>query len=308
MRTNAWLIVAVMAGLVSGARADLIQYFDGYGFIQEVAVSGLESSYYSDTKLGQPVTGPTTGTLLPIFGPNPVTYPSPVGPVPSPGGAVGKHFDQGVLGMRIDGGQITFSLASGMNAQTGYYYTGWQTYYSQGDLFIDVRDSGGLRHLALLSAWARNSDEQPINLNNGHFDAAQAYHTAGGAGAGSLEGHLVALHTNADVTLVGGRGSYYAAIAPSGLDLRTFACGGTDLGYANLAHASVSDFGQTWYIQTWTVQLTDLSNDANFDVALHAAVSCGNDQIGGTFNVPEPSSLLLVAAGIAGLRITRRPS
>lgn len=98
LRTNAWMTVVVMVVAATAVQADLIQAFDGFESIQQVGTSELESSYHFDTKLGLPITGPPTGTMRPVFGPNPVVYPSPVGPVPSPGGAIGQNVDQGFLG------------------------------------------------------------------------------------------------------------------------------------------------------------------------------------------------------------------
>jgi len=307
MRINQALTAAIVAGCVACARADLLDFFTDYITFNDIGVSGLESSYYYDTKNSLPVTGPTTGTLLPVLGPNRVTYPSGVGQVPSPGGGIGKHFDQGLLGVKVENGNLIVRLAGGLDPQTGYYHSGWKTWYGQGDLFLSIFDSRGVSHYALLSAWARDSQGQPISLNGGHFSAAQNYHVAGGAGASSLEGHLVRLESDSQVTLTGGNGAYHPGIAPIGLDLRTFASGGTDLGYANLVHNVVHDLGQNWYLQTWTVGLGTLSADGTFVVGMHAAPSCGNDQIGGevSISIPEPSSIGLLAIGallLLGLR------
>ena len=94
--------------------------------------------------------------------------------------------------------------------------------------------------------------------------------------------------------------------APAGLDLRAYAKGGSDLGSAGLTQSVLSDRGQNWYIQTWTIDLGSLSDAAAYNIGLHASASCGNDQIGGTFSIPEPSSLGLVLSGAALLPILRR--
>lgn len=305
MRTNRWLVVAVVVACTGIARADLIQQFTGFDSIWEVGTSGLRSSYDTDTKNNASVSGAMTANSLPTFGPQRVSYPNGVGEVPSPGGSVGTHFDQGVLGVKTEGGNLVVQLATGLNPLTGYFYNGWNTWYGQGDMFIDVADDAGISHYAVLNNWGRDSHGNPISLNGGHFNAAQAFHV-GGSGRANLEGHLVELVTNSDVTITGGTGSYGTSNAPTGLDLRTFADGGTDCGSANLVQASLSDRGQSWYVQTWTINLSSLSTDRTYDIALHASASCGNDQIGGSFNVPEPSSIVLVLSGLVAVLRYRR--
>lgn len=297
MRTNLFTVVAICLAGTAIASADLVSEFAGFSSVWETGVSGLTSSYYADTIAGLPVTGPTTGSFAPAFGPSRVDYPG-VGEFPSPGGEVGTHFDQGVLGVKVGGGNLTIQLASGLDPVAGYYSSGWNTWYGQGDLFLAVSDSAGLSHFALLDTWARDEQGVPRELNGGHFAAAKTFHVSGGAGGSSLEGHLVRLGENADVTLTGGTGSYNAGNAPTGLDIRAFAQGGLDRGDAGLIQASLTDLGQTWYVQTWTIPLSSLSADGTFDVGLHATASCGNDQIGGGFSVPEPASVLLALSGL----------
>ncbi len=302
MRTNL-LVAVLLAAAVSVARADLTQSFQNLNSVWEIGSSGLQSSYFGDTKLGQPVTGATTGNLLETLGPARVSYGSGVGPVPSPGGSLGQQFDQGVLGFRTDGHELVFQLATALNPLTGYYYNGYHSWYNQGDLFVDVADDAGLRHFALLNTWGRDSEGSPISLNGGHFSAAQTFHLSGGTGGSSLEGHLVQLSTNNQVTMTGGTGAYDGSNAPTGLDLRTYASGGVDLGSAGLLNATTTYSEHTWYVQTWTFDRTELSAASVFDIGLHAAASCGNDQIGAIYTVPEPATLLL---GIFGALLLRK--
>lgn len=306
MRSNLLLIVATLVIGTVSASADLHHEFTGFDTVWEVGVSGQESSYHADTRSGTPLSGATTANSLASFGPNRVSYPSGIGPVPSPGGAVGRNFDQGVLGTKIEGGKLVVRLAGGLNPQAGYYHNGWHTWYGQGNVFVTVGDSAGISHFALLSAWARDAAGNPISLNGGHFDAARAFHVGGGAGGSSLEGHLIRLTADADITPTGGTGSYDAGNAPAGLDLRAFAEGGQDVADASLTHSSLWDLGQTWYLQTWTIGLSGLSSDPAFSIGLHSVASCGNDQIGDCRAVPEPSSVLLALGGCVLLFCFRR--
>ena len=294
-KTLALLIVMVVG--YNQTRADFITEFAGYETINEVGVSGLTSSYYTDSTGGVPLSGPTISTTLATLGPDRVTYPYNIGQVPSPGGSVGKYFDQGALGIKIEGDQLTVKLATGLDPQAGYYYNGWRTWYGQGDLFISVADSEGVSHYALLSAWARDESNTPRSLNGGHFADARSFHTEGAADGGSLEGHLVALQQDSDISVSGGTGAYTSGNAPGGLDRRVFASGGTDLADAALLNGMFSDGGQQWYTQSWTFRLGNLSSDDSFAIGMHAAPTCGNDQIAGNFVIPEPVALALLVAG-----------
>ncbi len=240
-----------------------------------------------------------------------VTYPHGIGQVPSPGGTQGRLFDEGVLGVKVQGGDLIVQVAGGLNPQTGYYYDGWDTWFGQGDVFLTVADSSGTSNFALLSAWAKDIagsyrrlgvlDRNPYdgvyndrNLNNDPYEIARQFHMG-------LEGQLVSLSTDSDVALTGGRGSYYPGYhgngLPHGLDYRVFAQGGSSVGDAGLVAGTVSD-GQQWFLQTWTVPLDWLSTDQSFTVGLHSAVSCSNDQIGLTTQVvPVPAALILGLAG-----------
>ena len=196
---------------------------------------------------------------------------------------------------------------------SGYYYSGWNTWYGQGDVFVTVEDNAGITHFALLNDWARDNSGNYRELNGGYFDDAQDFHTGAGSGA-DLQGHLVSLSLDSDVVLAGGTGSYRPSYSPPpvGLDYRVYAQGGTDAGDAGLVHSTTTDAGmmgpQTWYIQTWTVPTGWLSSDQVFTVGLHKAASCGNDQIGIVAAVPAPGALLLGALGliISNWRLRRR--
>ena len=307
------IIVLGVAGATS--HADLSSEFAGFETAWDVGVSGLTSSYHSDTK---------SGTVLPdymhVLGPGRVEYPFDIGAVPSPGHhapAIARIFDEGAIGVKVVGGDLVIRAAGGLDPQTGYYYHGRHTWYGQGDVFITVDDSAGISHYSLLSIWARDDMGNPRRIDGSVFDAAQAFHTQGGAGGTSLEGHLVGLSSNDDVVRTGGKGSYYPdySPAPEGLDYRAFVQGGTDVGDAGLTHGSTWDTGlgdvnQKWYVQTWTLPMSWLSSDSVFTIGLHKTSSCGNDQLGMvTTVVPAPSALLLGGIGLSLIRwaTKRRP-
>lgn len=279
--------------------ADFITEFAGFEAINEAGVSGLRSSYFADTKAGLPLSGPTISDNLAVFGPQRVSYPSGIGEVPSPGGSIGANFDQGALGLKVEGNELVFKIATALDPTTGYYHSGFGAWYGQGDLFVSVEDSAGVNHFALLNAWARDAKDKAVNYNKNFYNKAENFHIKGGERNDSLEGHLVALQYDSDVLLTGGTGAYTASNAPSGLDRRVFAAGGFDLGDAGLSMGSFTDGGRTWYTQSWRVELASFTSDQEFAIGLHSAASCGNDQIGHVFNVaiPEPAALFLILAG-----------
>jgi len=290
---------------VSAAHADLVTAFSGFNTVNEVGVSGLMSSYASDTANIAPRSGASIATSLATFGPARVSYPG-VGTLPSPGGSELHNYDEGVVGVRVSGGNLIVQIASGINPLTGVYNGGWNTVYGQGDMFIAVDDGNSVNHFALLNAWARDGANAPVSIGQGTFAAAQGFHLGAGVDGGTREGNLVKLMADADIALSGGPGSYNPGNAPAGLDLRTLAQGGVDLGDANLVHNSTTDGGQTWYIQTWTVPMGLLADSVPFSISLHNSPTCSNDQIGGEFLVPEPGTLLTILMGVGAMAARRR--
>ncbi len=275
----------------SAVWADLSTEFSGYTWVKENKVSGLKSSIE---------TAKIPSSMF-TLGPDRVSYPGSIGTVPSPGGSTGQHFDEGGLGVKVQGGNLILRVAGGLDPLNGWYYSHYKTWYSQGDVFITVDDSqAGVKNFALLNSWPTDGTDY-LELDGGHYDDAQKFHTLGGAGGTSLEGHLVSLSSNNHVVFFGGTGAYTPGTV-DGLDSRAYAQGGTNIGNAGLVHITTTDEGlvnpnQTWYIQTWTFPTNWLSSDPVFTIGLHKVASCGNDQIGMVTVVPAPGALVLGLAG-----------
>lgn len=299
------LAFACVLAASASAFAGLVSEFTGFNYVNEVGTSGLRSSYHADATSNQAISGGTISSSIHTLGPSRVLYPSGVGSVPSPGGSLGANFDLGALGIRVNGNSVTVKVASAHDPLTGYTHNG--THYGLGDMFVSVKDGLGVRQFALLSPWARNSGGTPRTIGGGsHFNSAQSFHTSGGAGGTSLEGHLVRLTNNGHVTMTGGTGGYSTSSAPNGLDTRAFARGGTNLGDANLLNWSIVDAGNTWYLQQWTFDLSSITAQAGAVLGLHTTYSCGNDQIALVQPIPAPESTLLGTLGVGLLAAFRR--
>ncbi len=75
MRKRHFLSIAAMGAMSFSASADLISAFGGFETINEVGVSGLRSTYHTDSVNNQSVTGPSISTSLSNFGPQRVDFP-----------------------------------------------------------------------------------------------------------------------------------------------------------------------------------------------------------------------------------------
>jgi len=297
--------VVVCALCLPVANADLAAHFTGMGFESVFGqdVSGLKSSYHAHTQGSSGVNNIPNEMFT--LSDQRIFYPW-VGKVPSPGGPTGRLFDEGAIGLKIDGANVVVKVAGRLNPLAGINLGG--TWYSQGDMFITVEDSAGVRQFALLNSWAKKPDQSYRNLGDGHFNQARDFHATGGAGETSLEGWLVRLLNSDDVAGVGGPHSYAATSgSPDGLDYRTYVQGGQPVDWANIAHTTTQEqdpegLWQTWYMQTWEFPASWISSEQVFDIGLHKVSSCGNDQIGmvTTAVVPAPHAAVL---GIIGLAI-----
>ena len=302
---GAVVMVVVCALCLPEANADLAANFTGMGFesIFEQNVSGLKSSYDAYTQ------GPSGVNNVPnemfTLSDQHIYYPW-IGEVPSPGGPTGRLFDEGAIGLKIDGANLVVKVAGRLNPLAGVQIGG--TWYSQGDVFVTVEDSAGVRQFALLNSWAKKPDQSYRILGDGHFNQAKNFHATGKDGA-SLEGYLVELEDSGDVARVGGPHSYDAtSTSPvDGLDYRTYVQGGEPLVSANIFHSITEEedpegYSQTWHMQTWKFSASWISSEQVFDIGLHKISSCGNDQIGmvTTAVVPAPRAAVL---GIIGLTI-----
>ena len=310
------VLVVVCALCLSEANADLAANFTDMGFesVFEQNVSGLKSSYHAYTQGSWGVNNIPNEMFT--LSDQRVYYPW-VGTVPSPGGSRGRIFDEGAIGLKIEGANLVVKVAGRLDPLAGVKL--YRTWYGQGDVFVTVEDSAGVRQFALLNSWAKKPDQSYRNLGKGYFNQAKNFHATGGTGGTSLEGWLVGLQNSDDVARVGGPHSYPATSGnPDGLDYRTFAQGGEPIGWANITHSTTQEedpngLWKNWYMQTWEFPTSWISSEQIFDIGMHKISSCGNDQIGmvttvvvpapGPVPIPAPQAAVL---GIIGLAIVGR--
>jgi len=303
---GAVVLICVCALCLPKANADLAADFTGMGFesVFEQNVSGLKSSYHDHTK-GLSGVNNVPNEMFTLSDQR-IWYPW-VGEIPSPGGPTGRLFDEGAIGLKVDGANVVVKVAGRLDPLAGVKLGG--TWYSQGDVFVTVEDSAGVRQFALLNSWAKKPDQGYRRLGDGYFKKAKEFHATGGAEDTSLEGWLVRLLNSDDVARVGGSRSYAAtSTSPvAGLDYRTYVQGGQPVGWADIAHTTTQErdpegLWQPWYMQTWEFPASWISSEQVFDIGLHKISSCGNDQIGmvTTAVIPAPHAVVL---GVIGLMI-----
>ena len=212
------------------------------------------------------------------------------GGAPSPGGRTARHFDAGAIAYRIENGMLTVALAYGSDpdewSRSGSFRN---DPHGPGDLFLDVRSgTGEVLHFALLNPI---DGGRPLG-HKGYFEDAQTFRYSGQA----RPGDLVRLTHDEDIRKSGGRRGFRPGHGPRGLDERVFARGGEPVGGSKLVRYIVDgrqplvSATAPWHVSEWTIPLGAIGHEAGqkLVVALHAATSCGNDQIAGRIEIAGP--------------------
>ena len=111
--------------------ADLVSGLSGLTGVSEIG-TGRPQSDHEMAKL--PVSMFT-------LGPNLAAYPYGIGPVASSGVVRGLRFDLGLLGVEREDDSLVADAISTLGSQADSYYSGWSTWYGQGDIFLAFDDS-----------------------------------------------------------------------------------------------------------------------------------------------------------------------
>ena len=208
---------------------------------------------------------------------SPVSYPSGIGELPSPGllGEGGEKFDLEGFHFAMEGNTVHIALVNSF----GYtaHSTGWNQDYNLGDIFFGF-DGNDTQFAIDVSAGQLYS----VDSYNGIPDKPGTYYDYDG-----IRDQVGAYEI--------GAGSYLGDVNNS-LNF-----------WAGLESNPLQGNGDT-YIWEFAFDIGSLggTNGAS-SISFHNILECGNDMINETYSmVPEPTTLLLIGMGLIGLGVARK--
>jgi len=187
----------------------------------------------------------------------------------------GQAFDAEYLAYKLVGSTLTIGLQAGFDLMDGHVLSGNTGYYA-GDLALSFDNTSDTYEYAFdFGLLTRNYGGNLVDADSSNSDG---FDTAG----------LYAVSTWDNDVL-------YTDSNPFAMDVGTIVTGSN----------GTTDFGfdGTSYWRTVSFNLTSLNITDDFTLGAHWTMSCGNDAIEGSANVPvpEPATMLLFGTGIAGL-------
>ncbi|MCU7842501.1 MAG: hypothetical protein KZQ93_01530 [Candidatus Thiodiazotropha sp. (ex Monitilora ramsayi)] len=181
----------------------------------------------------------------------------------------GQAFDAEYLFYKKEGSILSIGLQTGFDLSDGHQWYGRKEYFA-GDLSLGF-NGGGYQYAIDFGLVTKDIQQDNVGLGNGNQDTAGLYAVS---------------QWNNDIS--------YGQSSPFAMDEGSFlsAITGTS-GSANLSD------GKSYY-RTVSFDLNSLGFDvASFDA--HWTMSCGNDVVEGSANVPEPNPSWLLIGGLLAL-------
>lgn len=227
-------------------------------------------------------------------------------------GVGGQGFDAEYLFYRQDGSVVSIALQTGFDVVDGEYHYSGIDYFS-GDLALSfdgdvtLSDETTYEYGVDFGLLTKNYQDQNVNFTSGELvDVAGLYKIATNA-SGVVNGW--------DIGVVGGAASGTGAGSAGHHESDPFAIDEIDMA------GTLADFdASALNFSTTALQGSGSEGDNyyrivtfdtagfNFDIAaidVHWTMSCGNDNINGTFSVPEPESVAMILLGLFGLMVAR---
>ncbi len=188
----------------------------------------------------------------------------------------GQEFDAEYLFYKVEENLLSIGLQTGFNLSTGSQQSGKHTYYA-GDLALSFNHDEDFDYAIDFGLVTKDRWYHDVGLGSGNQDAAGLYSVS------QWNNNII-----------------YSSSSPYGMDEGAFLAALVD---SSDGSALLAD-GLSYY-RTATIDLAALGFDVK-SVTAHWTMSCGNDVLEGSANVPEPSALLLLAVGLLGLLGGRR--
>jgi len=196
----------------------------------------------------------------------------------------GQDFDAEYLAYRLVGNTLSIGLQAGYDLVDGHIITGGINYYA-GDLALSFDETPATYEYAF-----------DFGLETKDYDNPGAADISNFVDVGTGDG-IDPMGLYRDITWNNGVYKDYLASNPFAMDAGTMVTGAS--GTTSFGYNSTED--SYWRIVSFNIASLSITDD--FTLGAHWTMSCGNDVIGGSANVPvpEPATMLLFGTGIAGL-------
>lgn len=200
-------------------------------------------------------------------------------------GLGGQDFDAEYLFYRYDQqtNVLSLGLQTGFDMLDGHVFHEGQDFYA-GDLAVGF-NGAGLNYAVDFGLYTKDFT---TDTSRWHYDPTEVNSSAGANGV-DPEGFYSVSEWNNNIT--------YPESVPFAMDEGSLVTG--------LLSNEAGQQGDS-YFRTVSFDLSSLGLGDTFELSTHWTMSCGNDVVAATVNVPEPNSIYLFALGLLALAGVRR--